>query len=102
MRNLERQIGKICRKIAAGVAAGEIKRKRDGQAQGPGQYLGKRKFFAEEVAERAEIPGVAIGLAWTEAGGDIMFFEATKVPGNKGFTLTGQLGDVMKEAPRPR
>jgi ATP-dependent Lon protease len=98
VRNLERQIGKICRKIAAGVAAGEIKRKRTVKAKDLNIYLGKRKFFDEEVVERAENPGVAIGLAWTETGGDIMFFEATKVPGNKGFTLTGQLGDVMKES----
>jgi ATP-dependent Lon protease len=98
VRNLERQIGKICRKIAAGVAAGEIKRKRTVKVKDLTVYLGKRKFFDEEVVERAENPGVSIGLAWTEAGGDIMFFEATKVPGNKGFTLTGQLGDVMKES----
>ena len=98
VRNLERQIGKICRKIAAGVAAGEIKRKRTVKPKELNTYLGKRKFFDEEVFERAENPGVAIGLAWTEAGGDIMFFEATKVPGSKGFTLTGQLGDVMKES----
>jgi ATP-dependent Lon protease len=98
VRNLERQIGKICRKIAAGVAAGEIKRRRTVKPKDLGIYLGKRKFFDEEVAERVEVPGVSIGLAWTEAGGDIMFFEATKVPGNKGFTLTGQLGDVMKES----
>jgi len=98
VRNLERQIGKICRKIAAGVAAGEIKRKRTVKPKELNIYLGKRKFFDEEVFERAENPGVAIGLAWTEAGGDIMFFEATKVLGSKGFTLTGQLGDVMKES----
>ena len=98
VRSLERQIGKICRKIAAGVAAGEIKRKRTVKPKELSIYLGKRKFFDEEVFERAENPGVAIGLAWTETGGDIMFFEATKVPGNKGFTLTGQLGDVMKES----
>jgi ATP-dependent Lon protease len=98
VRNLERQIGKICRKIAAGVAAGEIKRKRTVKGKDLNTYLGKRKFFDEEVVERAENPGVSIGLAWTEAGGDIMFFEATKVPGSKGFTLTGQLGDVMKES----
>jgi ATP-dependent Lon protease len=98
VRNLERQIGKICRKIAASVAAGDVKRKRTIKPKDLAQYLGKRKFFDEEVAERVEIPGVSIGLAWTEAGGDIMFFEATRVPGNKGFTLTGQLGDVMKES----
>ncbi len=80
------------------MAAGEIKRKRTVKPKELNIYLGKRKFFDEEVFERAENPGVAIGLAWTETGGDIMFFEATKVPGSKGFTLTGQLGDVMKES----
>jgi ATP-dependent Lon protease len=61
------------------------------------EYLGKPKYFFE-AAERTEIPGVATGLAWTAAGGDILFVEATKMPGKKGFTLTGQLGDVMKES----
>jgi ATP-dependent Lon protease len=98
VRSLERQIGKVCRKIAASVAAGETKRKRTIGPKDLHNYLGKRKFFAEEVTERAEMPGVAIGLVWTEAGGDITFFEATQVPGSKGFTLTGQLGDVMKES----
>ncbi|MBK8050561.1 MAG: endopeptidase La [Anaerolineales bacterium] len=98
VRNLERQIGKICRKIAAGVASGGVRRKRTIKSKDLTQYLGKRKFFDEEVTERVEVPGVAIGLAWTEAGGDIMFFEATRAPGAKGFTVTGQLGDVMKES----
>ncbi len=98
VRSLERQIGKICRKIAAGVAAGEIKRGRTVKRKDVASYLGKRKFFDEEIEERLENPGVAIGLVWTEVGGDITFFEATRVPGNKGYTLTGQLGDVMKES----
>ncbi len=98
VRNLERQIGKICRKIAAGVAAGEIKRGRTVNLKDVPIYLGKRKFVDEEISERVELPGVSIGLVWTEAGGDITFFEATCVPGNKGYTLTGQLGDVMKES----
>jgi len=98
VRSLERQIGKICRKIAAGVAAGEIKRGRTVKRKDVAAYLGKRKFFDEEIEERLENPGVAIGLVWTEVGGDITFFEATRVPGNKGYTLTGQLGDVMKES----
>ncbi len=55
------------------------------------------RFFLE-VAERVEVPGVATGLAWTPTGGDIMFFEATRMPGGKGFIVTGQLGDVMKES----
>jgi ATP-dependent Lon protease len=62
------------------------------------RFLGKREIHEEEIIERVEMPGVAIGLAWTATGGDIMFFEATKSPGDKGFTLTGQLGDVMKES----
>ena len=98
VRNLERQIGKVCRKIAAGVAAGDIKRGRTIKRKDVPTYLGKRRFFDEEIEERLENPGVAIGLVWTEAGGDITFFEATRVPGAKGYTLTGQLGEVMKES----
>ena len=98
VRNLERQIGKVCRKIAAGVAAGDIKRGRTIKRKDVPVYLGKRRFFDEEIEERLENPGVAIGLVWTEAGGDITFFEATRVPGAKGYTLTGQLGEVMKES----
>jgi ATP-dependent Lon protease len=98
VRNLERQIGKVCRKIAAGIAAGEIKRGRTVKAKDVATYLGKRRYFDEEIDERLENPGVAIGLVWTEAGGDITFFEATRMPGAKGYILTGQLGDVMKES----
>jgi len=97
VRHLERQVGAICRKVATRVA--------EKGANGPvviepaslAEYLGRPKFFPE-VAERVEIAGVATGLAWTQTGGDIMFFEATRMAGNKGFTLTGQLGDVMKES----
>ena len=60
-------------------------------------YLGKQVYFYE-VAERTQVPGVATGLAWTPAGGDILFIEATRMKGEKGFTLTGQLGDVMRES----
>ena len=98
VRGIERQIGKICRKVAALVAAD----KSDGNIvitpENLTEYLGKRTVHSEEIAERTEAPGVAIGLAWTATGGDIMFFEATRAPGDKGFTLTGQLGDVMKES----
>jgi ATP-dependent Lon protease len=98
VRNMERQIGRISRKVATKVAEG-------GDCIGPvtitaekvAEYLGRPKFFSE-VADRVEIPGVATGLAVTSVGGDIMFFEATRMAGNKGFTLTGQLGDVMKES----
>lgn len=98
VRGLERQIGKICRKIAAKVAAGSNNGLIVVDKVNVGQFLGKREIHADEVIERAELPGVAVGLAWTATGGDIMFFEATKSPGDKGFTLTGQLGDVMKES----
>ena len=60
-------------------------------------YLGPIHFFSE-VAERTQEPGVATGLAWTQAGGDILFVEATKMPGRRTLTLTGQLGEVMKES----
>ena len=98
VRNLERQIGKICRKIAAKVAAGTGNGLIVVDKTNVGQFLGKREIHPEEVVERVEQPGVAVGLAWTATGGDIMFFEATKSPGDKCFTLTGQLGDVMKES----
>lgn len=102
VRNLERQLGKVCRKIAAHVATNSAT-STDGAAETVDKaeivrYLGKRVIHEEEIIERVEMPGVAIGLAWTATGGDIMFFEATKSPGDKGFTLTGQLGDVMKES----
>jgi len=98
VRNLERSIGKICRKLAARVAAGQASEQTKIDVADVVVYLGKREVYSEEIVERTEMAGVAIGLAWTATGGDIMFFEATKVPGEKGFTLTGQLGDVMKES----
>ncbi len=98
VRNLEREIGKVCRKLAAKVAAGLISGKTVVDADDVASYLGRRKFHEEEIAERTELPGVAIGLAWTMTGGDILFLEATRSPGDKGFMLTGQLGDVMKES----
>jgi ATP-dependent Lon protease len=63
------------------------------------EYLGKRRYFAE-VTERIDRPGIVTGLVWTPVGGDILFIEATAMPGGKGFVLTGQLGDVMKESAR--
>jgi ATP-dependent Lon protease len=153
VRNLERELGSICRKVATKVAeglrperveglrpeappdgsTGSPQRLDEGRAEGPrpeappepvlsvaeglgegqvegqesiktliteekaAEFLGKPKYFFE-AAERTEIPGVATGVAWTPAGGDILFIEATRMPGSKGFTLTGQLGDVMKES----
>ena len=96
LRNLEREIGAVCRKVARRIAEGA-----DGpyflQPDDLSVYLGPEKFF-REAAERTGEPGVAIGLAWTPVGGEIMFVEASKMPGKKGLTLTGQLGDVMKES----
>lgn len=98
VRGMEREIGKVCRKFAAKVASGNPPEDTVINPEDLQTYLGKRKFHSEEIAERVQIPGVSIGLAWTTTGGDILFLEATRVPGNKGFTVTGQLGDVMKES----
>ncbi|MXY95636.1 MAG: endopeptidase La [Caldilineaceae bacterium SB0670_bin_27] len=155
VRNLEREIGKICRKVAANIAAMQPywvqpplplglddSQSQQGYIEDPAvngeglpsngqssegkepaaplpqltavaeapfspvhvtpdslvEYLGKRRFQREEIADRTRMPGVAVGLSWTMTGGEILFFEATKMPGKKGFVLTGQLGDVMKES----
>lgn len=96
LRNLEREIGTVCRKVAVDVARGR-KDKTVVSAEKIKNFLGNEKFYSE-VAERIRQPGVAIGLAWTQAGGDIIFIEATKMKGRKSLVLTGQLGDVMKES----
>lgn len=96
LRNLEREIGSVCRKVATKIAADEATQAtitRDNVSD----YLGKPKFY-NEAAERTEVPGVATGLVVTSTGGDITFIEATKMKGSKGLTLTGKLGDVMKES----
>jgi ATP-dependent Lon protease len=90
-------LAKLCRKIAAKVAAG-LSGDIAIDVGGVIPYLGKYSVHPEDITERTQLPGVAIGLAWTAVGGDVMFFEATRAPGAKGFTLTGQLGDVMKES----
>ena len=98
VRNLEREIGTVCRKIAREVAEGKAgkgkvtisgKRARD--------LLGPRRFFAEQ-RRRTRVPGVATGLAWTPVGGEVLFVEATAMPGNGQLTITGQLGEVMRES----
>ena len=96
VRQLEREIANICRGVARRVAEGQ-KELTVVDAKSVPSYLGSIKFFSE-VAERTSTPGVATGLAWTQTGGDILFIEATRMKGRKGFTLTGQLGDVMKES----
>jgi ATP-dependent Lon protease len=96
LRNLEREIGNICRKIARKRASGDVRRlvvtphKVD-------EMLGPPRFF-QEVVERSDQPGVAVGLAWTESGGEVLYVEAARTEGNGRLILTGQLGDVMKES----
>lgn len=98
LRNLERKIRTVARKAARSVAEGQSPPFHvTGEHLHP--YLGPAEYFSE-TAERTGEPGVAIGLAWTPAGGEIMFVEASKMSGGKGLTLTGQLGDVMKESAR--
>jgi ATP-dependent Lon protease len=98
VRNLERQIGAVCRKVTTHVAEGHEGEMTTIEAEDVPTFLGKRKYFMEELDERVHIPGVAVGLVVTSAGGDITFVEGTKMAGNRGLTLTGQLGDVMRES----
>lgn len=97
VRNLERQIGRVCRKVATAIAEGNGRTPRRITARSIPKYLGRPRFFSETKL-RTEIPGVATGLGWTPTGGDVMFFEATRMLGQKGFQITGQLGEVMKES----
>ncbi|MBS1678374.1 MAG: endopeptidase La [Actinobacteria bacterium] len=97
VRNLERLIGTICRKVARQVAEGKAKGKVRVSGKKAREMLGRRRVFAE-TRRRTRDPGVATGLAWTPAGGDVLFIEATGMPGSGHLTITGQLGDVMKES----
>ncbi len=96
LRNLEREIAAVCRKVAREVAGGastlNVVGKRTAQ-----QYLGPPRYFPESAGVQNEV-GVATGLAWTAAGGELLFVEASRMPGSKTMRLTGQLGDVMKES----
>ena len=96
LRNLEREIASVCRKVAKQVAIGE-KKVRKIHTDNLDQFLGRPKVFQDELLKRDQI-GVATGLAWTPVGGDILFIEATAMKGRGALTLTGQLGDVMKES----
>jgi ATP-dependent Lon protease len=96
LRNLEREIAAVCRKVAKQIAIGE-KKVRKIHTDNLDQFLGRPKVFQEELLKRDQI-GVATGLAWTPVGGDVLFVEATAMKGRGGLTLTGQLGDVMKES----
>jgi ATP-dependent Lon protease len=97
VRNLEREIGKLLRKVAARLVAGEVHAPVDVDEAIVRNALGRAKFF-NEVADRVNAPGVATGLAVTGTGGDVLFIEASVMDGEPGLTLTGQLGDVMKES----
>lgn len=96
VRNLEREIGSCSRKVAVKVAEGKKKPALITEKE-IRVHLGKPRFFSE-VAERAAVPGIATGLAYTASGGDILFVEATRMQGKKGINVTGQLGEVMKES----
>jgi ATP-dependent Lon protease len=96
VRNLEREIGKVFRHAAVQVAEGSTAKVVVG-AKDIATVLGQPRFEGE-IALRTSVPGVATGLAWTPVGGDILFIEATRVPGKGGLILTGQLGDVMRES----
>jgi ATP-dependent Lon protease len=99
VRNLEREIGSICRKVARRRAEGQ-----DGAVivtpEVVVEFLGAPRHLDEEIKDRTREPGVAIGLAWTPVGGDVLFVEASRMPGASQLTITGQLGDVMKESAR--
>jgi ATP-dependent Lon protease len=98
VRQLERNIGRVGRKVALKIAKGETQ-KIVVKAEDIKEFLGSPKFYPEEA--RKELPaGVATGMAWTEMGGEILFIEASLLPGGRGFTITGQLGDVMQESAR--
>ncbi len=96
VRNLEREIANVCRKIAKEVAMGR-QPKEVIEASAIESFLGPRKFYREVTQEKDRV-GVATGLAWTENGGDILFIETSKMKGDKGLLLTGSLGEVMKES----
>ncbi|HAE86435.1 TPA: endopeptidase La [Candidatus Marinimicrobia bacterium] len=96
VRNLEREIANICRKVAREKVEKGTRKRRITSSMVT-RYLGKKKYYSE-VAERMVKPGIAVGLAWTAVGGDILFIEATKMPGTGKLILTGKLGDVMQES----
>ena len=96
VRTLERQIGSVLRNVAVRIAEGKATSVKIDEEEVV-EILGAPRF-ENEIAMRVSVPGVATGLAWTPVGGDILFIEATRIPGNGKLILTGQLGDVMKES----
>jgi ATP-dependent Lon protease len=100
VRNLEREIGSVCRKVVTHIAENKTD-KIEITPEKVREFLGRPRYFGnEEIAARTSIPGVATGLAYTPVGGDILFIEATRMPGGKGFQITGSLGNVMQESAR--
>ena len=100
VRNLEREIGTACRKVVTRIAEGKTERLEILPDMVP-ELLGRPVYFGtEEIAERTSVPGVVTGLAWTPVGGDVLFIEATGMPGSKGFQITGSVGNVMQESAR--
>jgi|AutmiccommuBRH23_1029490.scaffolds.fasta_scaffold00711_27 ATP-dependent Lon protease len=98
VRNLEREIGNICRKVATKIAEGKNDLS-EISVSTIREFLGKPKYFeTEEIIRRTAFPGVATGLAWTPFGGDVLFIESTKMVGSKSFTITGSIGKVMQES----
>ncbi|HEU4327730.1 MAG TPA: endopeptidase La [Roseiflexaceae bacterium] len=105
VRNLEREVGALCRKAAVEIAARPEPQASRLRPQAPitidadlaRSYLGRRRYHAE-ASERIDRPGIVTGLVWTPVGGDIIYIEATAMPGGRGFQLTGQLGEVMRES----
>lgn len=98
VRNLEREIGAICRKIVTLLAEGKLK-KPVIDSEEVKRHLGRPHFLGnEEITRRTAQPGVATGLAWTPVGGDVLFIEATRMPGSKGYLITGSIGNVMQES----
>jgi ATP-dependent Lon protease len=100
VRNLEREIGAVCRKIVTHIAESKTEHV-EVTPQKVQEFLGRPHYFGnEEIAHRTSIPGVATALAWTPTGGEVLFIEATRMPGSKGFQITGSIGNVMQESAR--
>jgi ATP-dependent Lon protease len=98
VRNLEREIGSVCRKVVTRIAEG-FSEQVEITPELVSDFLGRPRYYhTEEIATRTSIPGVATGLSWTPVGGDVLFIEATCMPGGKEFQLTGSLGEVMQES----
>ena len=100
VRNLEREIGALCRKVARRRAEGDEAQRRHHARHGRSRCSARPSFLDEEIENRTKDPGVAVGLAWTPAGGEVLFVEASRMQGGGSLTLTGHLGDVMKESAR--